>query len=630
MPAQSSSLSQRFSAALAGKIVGLWPEETKQWGRAFEAELPEITTPLASVRWVLGGGILLAKETLRSFMKSLWRPLGVPASDGSSSLPDGSGPTPRLPRVFAGIFLLGSLAMLCLPEVRASLASSVLLSRLGVEEYMHQRNIQRLRREARTNHDPQLLAFLSLALSYDAGHFQLADEAIRRDPSLTWIDYSEAWWNYQDPDRGRFLSDERIERLQKFDPQNGAPYLLTAEVSSHPVKSAYYDNLHRSALNDTESWELQVARDPAWLAAMDRVFSAPEFHDYSATQLALVRQVSERYRLSAQDVTDALFPDFWDYSNIKAYSRFLTERGDEAARNRKWAAAVQDYEKIEKFAEKCAKEEESGGWFAADIGSKVAPKLQAALEASGQTTEAQIAAAQSAQWSETITARRLKIRQRAPFSWRGPFDPWDGSAPSPWLRVEGAGFLINLAVLFILAAFPLTMAALFSAGSAASFSRRILGRFYRVVCWAADAAPILLLCSFALLLVAYYPYASRLQNGASREDIVAAAMVTGALPRPVGILVFNLLYIRSRYYFWMGLTAVLSAVVLALLYRWCENGAFLTEMSNWKFHSEERREKVMVSGSYTRPGTGSLHPVAIKVAVQRRLGEHAPYNVSER
>src|SRR5262249_54044063 len=122
-------------------------------------------------------------------------------------------------------------------------------------------------------------------------------------------------------------------------------------------------------------------------------------------------------------------------------------------------------------------------------------------------------------------------------------------------------------VLFILAALPLTMTAMFSAGLPASFSRRSLGRVYRVVCWAADAAPILLLSSFAVLLVAYHPYASPLPSSASLEDIVAAARVTSSLPRPIGIFVFNLLYMRSHYYFWIGLTAVLSAVVLVLLYR---------------------------------------------------------------
>src|SRR5215831_16324113 len=100
MPEQSLSLSQRLSAFLARGIVRLWPAETREWGLAFEAELPEITTPLASIRWVFGGAILLAKESLRSFLKSLWRPLGVPGPDASSPLPNGSGPTPRLPRVF--------------------------------------------------------------------------------------------------------------------------------------------------------------------------------------------------------------------------------------------------------------------------------------------------------------------------------------------------------------------------------------------------------------------------------------------------------------------------------------------------------------------------------------------------
>lgn len=267
-------------------------------------------------------------------------------------------------------------------------------------------------------------------------------------------------------------------------------------------------------------------------------------------------------------MTDALFAlPFWDYRDIMAYSHFLIRRADEAARNGKWAAAAQDYGKTENFAEKMVHGWESGRGFAAKIGREVAPKLQAAFETSGHPAEAQIAAAQSVRWNETITQLRLRARQSAPFRWGGNFDPWHGSGPSRWSSTERAGLLINLAVLLIVAAFPLTIAALFSAGLVASFSRRILGRRYRLVCWIADAAPILLLCSFVLLLVAHHPYANPIQNGASREDIMTAAWVTGTLPRPVGILVFNLLYTRFKYYFWTGLTAVLSAVVLALLYR---------------------------------------------------------------
>lgn len=62
MAAQPLSLSQKLSAFLARRIVWLWPRETKEWGLAFEAELPEITTPLASARWVMGGAVLLARE----------------------------------------------------------------------------------------------------------------------------------------------------------------------------------------------------------------------------------------------------------------------------------------------------------------------------------------------------------------------------------------------------------------------------------------------------------------------------------------------------------------------------------------------------------------------------------------
>src|ERR1051325_4475683 len=240
MPAQSLRPWQQCSAFLARKIVRLWPEETKEWGLAFEAELTEIVAPFASLRWLAGGAMLLARESLRHFLESLRRPLGVAAPSASSRLRHGSGPSPRLPRAFAGFFLIASLAMLGLPEIRGTLASSVLFRQTGIHEYFHGRNIERLREIARANHDPQLLAFLSLALSYSNERFSLADEAIRRDPSLTWIDYHAAWWFWNDTDRNHFLSDERIARLRTFDSHNAAPPLLRAEVISHPVQVAYY------------------------------------------------------------------------------------------------------------------------------------------------------------------------------------------------------------------------------------------------------------------------------------------------------------------------------------------------------------------------------------------------------
>ncbi len=563
MPAQSSSLWQKLSAFLARKIVWLWPQETKEWGLAFEAELPEITTPLASARWVMGGAVLLAREGFRHFLKSLWRPVGTAAPSDSSAFDGNGGPAPRLPRVFAGLFLFASLAMLCLPEVRASLGSSVLFGQTKIHEYFHERKIQKLREKARANHDPQLIAFLSLALSYDNEHLALADEAIRRDPSLTWIDYAESYWNFADPDRSHFLSDERIARLQKFDPQNAAMWLLTAEVIRHPVEQAYWMKTlgSDSAWGSVPAWEQEITKNPAWLAAMDRAFEAPQLHDYLAQQTDLVRRVSRRYRISDPELTGyAVFASrLLGDRDFEAYCRFLMEQGNKEAANGNWSAATQDYEKVEQFAEKIQEGIESdwGRWWAAKIGTPAAKNLQKALEASGRPAEAQIASAKFASWDKANAEFQSHSRQNYV----------SGKKQRPWSRAERAGLVINLAVVLIAIVLPLAAVALLCVAIAPSYSRRIFGRFYRFVCLAADIAPIVLVLSFALLFFAYHPYAHPFESGTTQEQMLAAAGVAHTLPRKLGQFVFNVFYINRRYYFWVGLTSALSLITLFLLYR---------------------------------------------------------------
>jgi hypothetical protein len=556
MPPQSLSLSKKLSAFFARKIVWLWPEETKQWALAFEAELPEIATPFASARWVMGGAALLARESFRHFAKSLCRPLGVAAPRDPSVFAGTGGPAPRLPRLFAGLFLFSSLAMLCLPQVRPSLVSCVFFDQTKIHEYFFERNIQRLRKIAGTNHDPQLLAFLSLALSYDQEHLAWADEAIRRDPSLTWVDYSTAGWSWRDTDQNHFLSDERIARLQAFDPQNAATLLLSAEVISHPVR-AHADYSHDTS--EEHAWEREVAKNPAWVAAMDRAFSAPRFHDYFAQQVDLARQVCARYHISDAGLVGYSFfaPGLGNNLNIEAYSRFLVRSGDEAAHHKNWSQAIQDYEKVEQFAEKIPNENEHRRWLAAKIGGIAAKKLELAYEATNHPKEAQIAAAKFASWDKTNAEFQSHSRQTL----------WDKSRHRPWSKAERAGLVINLAVVVIAIVLPLTAVALLCVALAASYSRRLLGQFYRLVCLAADFAPIVLVLSFAMLFYAYRPYAHPFQNAPSREDLFNAATVAHQLPSTVGLFVFDFLHIHGRYYFGVGLTGVLSLLVFFLVYQ---------------------------------------------------------------
>lgn len=557
MPPQSLSLSQKLSAFLARKIVWLWPRETREWGMAFEAELPEIATPLASARWVIGGAALLARESFRHFLKSLWRPLGVAAPNDSSAFAGNGGPSPRLPRLFAGLFLFASVAMLCLPDVRASLGSSILFRRSKIHEYFLERNIQTLREKARANHDPQLLAFLSIALWYDKEHLAWADEAIRRDPSLTWVDYSTAWWFWNDTDQNHFLTDDRIRRLQAYDPQNAAPLFLSAEIISHLVM-AHADTSHY--MLEDPPWERELVKNPTWVAAMDRAFAAPQLHDYFPQQVDLARQVCARYDISDRDLVGyALYahgPTYENYSDIAAYSRFLIRSGDEAAQHKDWSQAISDYEKVEQFAEKIPDEDEYKRAFAARIGGPAAKKLELALEAANHPKEAQVAAAKFAVWDHINSKSQSASQQIGP-----------GRSRRPWTKEERAGLVINLAIVLIAIVLPPTAVVLLCVALAPSYSRRTLGRFYRFVCLAADAAPLVLAFSFALLFFAYHPYSHPLQNAANMEDMMAAANVAHALPRTVWIFVSDTFYIRSHYYFWVGLTSALSLIALFLLYR---------------------------------------------------------------
>jgi hypothetical protein len=565
MPDERKSNWQRLTAFIARIIVRLWPKETQAWGRAFEAELPEIETPFASLRWLTGGLKLLTRERFRHFLKSLSRPIGVPAPDPSSALSAGSGPALRSPRFLTALFLIVCVTFLCFSEVRTSLASVLSSGVRTIANWDPQQwnSVRKLHKEAQTNRDPQLLAFLSLLAQEPEERMRLAEEAIEKDPSLTWVDYAGSYWNYADADRRHFLSDERIARLQKSDPQNAVPLLLAAEAIRHPVEQAYWASEKNAVYETVPGWHREIAKNAAWLAAMDGAFAAPKFDTYLANQFDLFRVVSNRFHVSDTDVAwPILFAHpLADYDDIDTFSDLLLERGEEAARHGDAALAAANFEKVERFAE-CMQEGRSlsgDRWMAglaANYGTKSSEKRKSLFESTGQPAQAQLAATQLASWQNLET--QLSARPH----------PW---FERHWTRTERAALLINLAVLLIALLFPLTVAVLLSVGFAASFTRRILGRLYRLVCLAADATPILLASSFALLFFAYHPYAKAYhaylnssQMAANPEDIVIAAGVTHMLPWSVRV---SLTETFDAYHLWLVITFVLAAVAVWLIFR---------------------------------------------------------------
>src|SRR6266852_4089881 len=99
MPNAFENKWEPFATLSARVIVRLWPEETKDWARAYAAELPEIESFSASLRWLLGGFMLLTRERLRHFLKSLVRPVGVPPDGPLEAARKTSLRFPRTPRL---------------------------------------------------------------------------------------------------------------------------------------------------------------------------------------------------------------------------------------------------------------------------------------------------------------------------------------------------------------------------------------------------------------------------------------------------------------------------------------------------------------------------------------------------
>lgn len=279
-------------------IVRLWPDQTKQWGRAFEAELSEITDPFASLRWLMGSVVLLAREGWKSFFESLGRPFGVPHG-GPAELPGKNwARVPHTPRWATMLLLLASAAIFSHPEVRES------LSRV-FENYTHSgwepsqwRSVKKLHKEAETNRDPQLLAWLSLLSTDQAERILLSQEAIEKDPSLTWLDYEQSLFPLNDLSNQHYLSMDRIERLQRWDPDNAVPHLLMAEVISEPLRSEPWLAPTRTGTKIIE-WETKISRDSRWLAEMEKAFSAPKYDHYMLRKFQLVRAVRENTGLRA-------------------------------------------------------------------------------------------------------------------------------------------------------------------------------------------------------------------------------------------------------------------------------------------------------------------------------------------
>src|SRR5205814_3659419 len=215
-------LVQRFAAWLLRSSVELAPAEVRPWGDAMLTELRFVEGSGAAFSWAVGGTGLLLKKTLTSWLVG---------SGGSSTAPaptaglDEESTMKKLGPWVAGLSIALSLLLLISPVFRQALGVVEASWRFQFQRrLLSERERKSLAEQARAEHDARTLAFLALQWAPSEETSKLADEAVKMDPSLTWIYSSLAVHARQNPEAARW-----VEQLNQWDPDNAVPKLVIAD-----------------------------------------------------------------------------------------------------------------------------------------------------------------------------------------------------------------------------------------------------------------------------------------------------------------------------------------------------------------------------------------------------------------
>src|SRR6202050_604310 len=124
MNEERSSTLRKTAEWISHTVARAWPEETRDWGLALEAELSDIDNPGASLRWALGGVMLFTRAWRNHILHSWIRPAGVPEGGPLAELARNASRVPRTPRFVTALLLLASMAVMLVPDVRDAIQAS--------------------------------------------------------------------------------------------------------------------------------------------------------------------------------------------------------------------------------------------------------------------------------------------------------------------------------------------------------------------------------------------------------------------------------------------------------------------------------------------------------------------------
>ena len=549
---EQASWQRRLAAAIARGAVRTWPDETRYWGAALERELEEVEGSAASVRWAVGGVMLFSRAWIDHVLRSWKRPAGVPETGPLATLAESARRVPRTPRFVTMLLLLASLAILMIPDARHAISATFdVWSDTWNERWVETKpsTLSHLREVAERNRDTQAMALLALVSDDHTERIRMAEEAVRLDPSLTWI-YAEVWT--QDERTScchRVLPGGWVEALEKWDPENAVPRLVAADQMLAQFEADWTKNGYRGWYEN--SAEKYLKGNAQWLAAMDFAFQAPKYESYYRNRWELYRDVSQRYGFRdtgmAREVLLLLPLNRIDDAEI--YSSILLERGDEAEKAGRKQEAEELYSRPLRVSESMGAQSqisfERSAW--AHIGLDAMRRLEPLLAKSGRNAEA-----------ASLQSRMDAVQ--AGFLPSSPEREW------AWSETGWEGLAIRFLTSAVLLLFGLSVASLL----AISIGRRVESRGRVLWSVGVDLFPILLLVASAGLYVAYRPVALVYEQYMSWTlPISNFRTLLYALRTPYEspdgmVQVYSYF---DPYHYWMAAIVALSIVALYIVFR---------------------------------------------------------------
>jgi hypothetical protein len=546
MRPQSTSLLLRLARWQVRALVTVWPEESRRWGQALASEAEEIEQPWHAVSWALGGVAVYLRALGTHVLGWLKLPVGDPSAAVMGLT---NGPGPKRSRLFTVLALVGTAALLCIPEGR----EAVRTVRAAWDNYFEldadQRAVKRIADRAEKDNDAPTMAYAALQLEDGERKVELAERAVAVDPKLVWI---LAARRYR---QGSILAKpEWAAKAEAADKDNAVPYALAADA----IAERLLDSLRRGghSLREPEV-DRALMDDPEWVALMHHAFRAPRYDSYYRRQRELSREVwSREPQLSLTTVVEGLF---WWQSTPSAYytgrfSQALIRQAKEERSAGHLDRAKELLQEVDDFGQRMQRD--GPGQFERDFGSVLQREAtlgwKAFYEATGQTADAQAAAQRAAQIDEHLQNVASEGRQR----WEDR-NHHRGSRIA-WI-VEISAIVMAIAVLMAILSIGLIEL------RPSIWKRESVAR--RILCWTADIAPLTALTTCAAFLASFLPYARLLAEfradgpGAPNEEpLMVAYWSFDGVTRTIGGADTAVLG-------WTALTAVLGLVLALLLAR---------------------------------------------------------------